>query len=397
MKIISNALARCFRSRSQDGFSLIELAIVLTIIGIIAVPALQQYQVYQSQKQLDVTDINLSRINTEIGEFYAREGRYPCPSDRSIAFGQPGYGVEVCAVGVPPAPGAPRPVTPPPITENTCTANGGFCRMDRDPAASPRQPNTEVYIGGIPYATIGMSFDETLDGYKSAMTYAVSANKTSEATFDPAVPGAVEVQRILNDGTTQTLAAHGVIVSFGEDREGAFNLNGQRPIQCPTGPAVEVDSENCDNDVFFVESEIRSYVAGPDQYDDRISYNAWSSDSVWAYTDRGDGSVYSTNIGPMGINTETPDPSVSLDVNGDILATQVAGQRICQAGTTNCFQPNIIAGSGIQCPSGQYLVGIANSAPICRAITLNVTPGTCPAGQVLVGITAAGIIQCAIR
>ena len=72
------------RGRGQVGFTLLELLIVMTLIGIlatIAIPSLVQYPVRAKEAVLKT---NLKMIRDNLEQFYADKGRYPASFDELV-------------------------------------------------------------------------------------------------------------------------------------------------------------------------------------------------------------------------------------------------------------------------------------------------------------------------
>ncbi|MBO9481665.1 pilin [Salinisphaera sp. G21_0] len=63
--------------KKQQGFTLIELMIVVAIIGILAAVAIPQYQNYIARSQLSEVMVNLSSAKTTIEETVAIDGAFP--------------------------------------------------------------------------------------------------------------------------------------------------------------------------------------------------------------------------------------------------------------------------------------------------------------------------------
>lgn len=361
-----NTLRRIIRSYKRDerGFSLIELSIVLIIIGLLATPLIQEYGRYVTQKRRDDTAMSMRSIDTAIAAYQEMHGRYVCPSDRSIAFGEDGHGVENCAnfAG---------------LGADSCGGEGGgpgFCRATQAPG--------EVYIGGIPYVTLGLPFKETLDGWSNGITYAVTAAMATAtpATFDPAV-GAVRVTNELTPPTIDNF--HGVLISAGDNGAGAFNIQG-RQNPCITTFA---EGENCDNDGTFMTS-LRTEGAGTGYYDDIIRPRRWDNVSIWAYELGSDSNIYSVNSGNVGIGV--PSPEMRLDIAGNLRTEQLHSSRYCNVEGTDCFDADFIGGDGYNCPDGQVAIGIAHETLICR--TGNLAPNfatftPCAEGTFIAAIT----------
>ncbi|HEY8242797.1 MAG TPA: pilin [Casimicrobiaceae bacterium] len=62
--------------RIQQGFTLIELMIVVAIIGILAAIAIPQYQNYTGRAQLSDAIVIASGIKTAVGEYYQVNGSF---------------------------------------------------------------------------------------------------------------------------------------------------------------------------------------------------------------------------------------------------------------------------------------------------------------------------------
>lgn len=371
---MSYRLRRTIRNDARDeaGFSLIELSIVLIIIGLLATPLIQEYGRYINNKHRDDTAISIRTIDAALAAFQEANGRYVCPSDRSIPFGQPGHGFEDCDKFDD-------------ISAGECGGDGGlpgYCI-----AAGVGAPG-DVYIGGVPYATLGIPFKETLDGWSNSITYAVTAAmaRSEPATFDPGV-SAVRVRSELQLPTEGDLF-HGLLVSAGDNGAGAFNIQGQQ------NPCVMAyaESENCNNDSVFMTS-LRTEVQGPNYYDDTIRPRRWDNASIWAYEMGSDSNIYSVNSGNVGIGV--PSPTARLDISGNLRTNQLHSNRYCSVDGTDCFDADLIGGDGDECEPGEVAIGIGGNQIRCRSASLDPDISSfppCATGTFMTGITSTGYI-----
>jgi prepilin-type N-terminal cleavage/methylation domain-containing protein len=85
-------------NKKNNGFTLIELSIVILIVGILVIPILEIYNSYLLRKQMIVTRENVQ--NTVDGLSLVLN-RYPCPSDRSLPVGDPNFAIEQCNLAFP--------------------------------------------------------------------------------------------------------------------------------------------------------------------------------------------------------------------------------------------------------------------------------------------------------
>lgn len=68
----------------QQGFTLIELMIVIAIVGILAAIALPAYQDYTVRARMSEPMARLAEAKTTIAEFYAATGNLPTPAQSGL-------------------------------------------------------------------------------------------------------------------------------------------------------------------------------------------------------------------------------------------------------------------------------------------------------------------------
>jgi type IV pilus assembly protein PilA len=67
--------------KKQQGFTLIELMIVIAIVGILAAIALPAYQDYTVRAKMSEALANLAEAKTSVAEYYAANGFMPADAD----------------------------------------------------------------------------------------------------------------------------------------------------------------------------------------------------------------------------------------------------------------------------------------------------------------------------
>lgn len=429
---------KSFAARSEGGFSLMEVAIALAVIGVLAAPFINQYNIYQENKIRTESKDNLSVVRSALQKYAVNNGRYPLPSDKNMVTGVPGYGEESIT----------------PIT--ACTLNSAtICRTTTGSLGS-----APVLVGTVPFAAIGISEQYTFDGYKRKFTYAVTQALTVQGTFTD--NGGV-IRLLDNDntdgdhlGTTNNLQF--IIVSHGPNGKGSSTIDGAMPFPC-TNTGAGNDEENCNNDAVFnsnyawvgppgnqIYSRLEFGVDGATYFDDYVEYATSTTSDIWTlnanavnadvYKRSTNGNIRIGSWGTTGLITgSTRAPDARVDVAGEptspghVRAQKLLTNRLCTV-TENAggapyigcvapaasgnpkgkvFAPSIIQGTpsasqttgdGISCSgiTGTIaMTGIRNADELCgynyippATITVDASCSGIASGQKIIG----GVLYC---
>jgi len=431
-------------TKNKDGFTLIELTIVITIIGIFIGAFAQGATVYVKKAKNEQLAEKVSDLQKSLYDFIhadadgdpltpERIGRYPCPAPLTAKPSDPEYGVEQRDA-----------------VAGTCTVVPGITE-------ATGTDGQKVYIGTVPTTTLQVESDHMLDPWKQRFVYAISASLTGngEPVLKMRPIGAITIEKGDDQGviTNVTTRAHFVVVSHGVDHAGAYTATGAAHSNaCRIGEAG--DTENCDNDAVFSDL-YRVEAQSADHYDDKIAFTLKNvdDDTLWAESPANPADIYNVNTGNVGIGTDSPEgqlhvhhdainstdlhlsntnsgtgPSdglfLSMGSNGQdaVLTNKENGFLHFRTnnnnrasitptgdvgiGTTASTQKLDVAGNikasgtimlNAMCPSGKMLRGVSNGSPVCvspPAPTTSIPGGTCPGGQFMIGMNANGTPQC---
>lgn len=266
--------------KQQEGFTLIEVAVMLLILSFILIPMFNFLATQRMQKQrIEAESIN-ERLLASLSLYLKDKGYFPCPADASLDPGDANFGKE----------------------QNCATLAGAVVEGD-----------IPTYDLGIPYRLMYNS-----DNYK--YTYAVTR---VEATAAYTGTGGITVNRERYNGsgtlvTTTIPNVQFVIVNHGEDGKG-----GSGSFACGTAAK---DSENCDGDAVFRDYPYSKKIGINDSgyYDDLIFYDLAREESTF-WTVRQNATDASMNIvnrnaGNIGIGDYTAGaPTEKFEVkSGDV-------------------------------------------------------------------------------
>jgi|TARA_R110002096_G_scaffold148727_1_gene309758 prepilin-type N-terminal cleavage/methylation domain-containing protein len=231
------------RRRTDRGFTLIEVALVVLIGGILLGAASSGLLIYVKQTAIKTTEHRLAAVDEAIQQFLSLNGRLPCAA----------------------------PLTEPPDT-------AAFGREVTDQCDTGSFPGTQstggVRIGAVPVRTINLPDDYAIDAWGNRLTYAVTEILASPNTYDPDM-GAISVEDSNgNSAITPAGSAHYVLVSHGVDGNGAYTVQG---VQGPTCPGATLDAENCNGNNTFRRSGLRSDTGDAAHFDDLVTARAVSA------------------------------------------------------------------------------------------------------------------------
>ncbi len=141
--------------RNVCGFTLIEVAISMMILGVIMASGLSAYQVYRQKQEMTKTTQVVQTVNQALQTFKSNFGRYPCPAPILEPRNSANYGREVKCDGfvagnavAPPNPPNFFPA-PPPLPANVGNMTGVVAQSED--MTCYRYPNTR---GGQPCCTL---------------------------------------------------------------------------------------------------------------------------------------------------------------------------------------------------------------------------------------------------
>jgi hypothetical protein len=442
--------------RRAEGFSLVELAIALTIVALVVAAALQQYRYYIAQHPFIATNTNKIVIGTAISNHLFNFGYLPCPSGRTVPPGDVRAGVQAgsgiasisggansCEAWVLAHAGAallaPYCETNPASPQYGICLVSGYKNKSAVTEAGLSALNDPVLIGSLPYFDLGLSISQSLDGWGNRFIYAVSYYETQSSYVlvngqdnlgsigvkyisraletTPGLPTAIQ-----NDTYNLTVGGYPYVTfSAGANGKGAYSYSGVRTATC-TGTGWDI--QNCSYDagtlvpkIFFLEpqkgsadTDLYSTAPGVDYFDDWGFLTALSADrDKWTYTgpnameNKNIGGVAIGNLGNASVSSNfreaqlpaTPTAeNYKLDVAGTLQANQIMADYFCDANGANCLPQSTVADSN--CGSN-YITGFANGKVICMD-SANITKlkgsSSCPGSKLLTGVDSTGKAMC---
>jgi alpha-tubulin suppressor-like RCC1 family protein len=257
---------------SVTGFSLVEMAIVVTIMGVLMGGMLAVSTNYIQNNSLRTTKEKLQAIDDALKTYYSRYGYLPCPaspsaSENATFFTIPIYGIS------------------------------SFCS---DPMFSAflfpglwevGTGSNRIQGGAIPTRALGLPDSAMYDEWGNRFVYTVvtdlTAGRTDFINYTTTLTnGVIQVVDMngnqLLDPSTKNIVAY-VILSHGKDRRGGFgrqSASGSPSVACST---TTKDAENCDmytsatKDNIFMDTSINESTVAGNYYDDLVRWRTTTS------------------------------------------------------------------------------------------------------------------------
>lgn len=324
------------RSKNNDrGFTLVEAAIIITVLGLILAPFFG-YLAKQQTKEENVSDEKAhERITAAIATYVAEHNRYPCPAIATLAPNDPDFGLESRATGAA-------------AVEIADCLSGGSADLISTPGV---YSNAGIYFGAVPVRTLGLSLFDSVNAYGWKYMYAVTASLADADSFDPTgattptdpfdhTAGLVRLGVDQDgdgsiDAAEVTTGVHFVLVNPGRNGRGSFSIQGTRQntadAQACAGGGT--DTENCNNDDLF--HDLSASEIG--RFDDTIVSSAMRKESTFWEVDGSSSSLNNGGVdmkiragGNIGIGTSAPSQKVhirggNVKVRADSSASSDAG------------------------------------------------------------------------
>ncbi|MBI1300954.1 MAG: hypothetical protein GC137_04755 [Alphaproteobacteria bacterium] len=395
--------------QSESGFSLVEMASVIVIIGALLVPTLLLLENYKREEKVENNKDKLSNIVRHITNFENVYGYYPLPASGFASSGDLEYGHAISS----------------PASAPYGTCSNGVCHI----ASVAGNPAEGVIIGVIPFKTMSLPEEDAYDEYGSRIIYAVSRSLTDPATFDPN-GGVIEIlDENAESVVTPPASVNFLVLSHGANRIGATTKQGFSVATLCSQATSVVEALNCDH----VDGIFGLKLKGAD-FDDDVAYYNSLSVQHWQKI-QGEPNIHSKldalSIGGSQGQTmpNTAALSVVRQVGGSTTGTIYASgpvdtgvevsssvdglflaNDLCNG--ANCFRPDSLAGmptldlatglyykdgptdDGMSCytPGNpiQYMVGIEGGEPKCESEVFVVCPDT-----VITGFDSEGNVICA--
>lgn len=379
-------------SPPERGYTLLEIAIVLMVTGLLTAAALGAYNIYVQAQAHKETQMHATLSSNALITFLSQYGRYPCPARLDADRSDPDYGMETDCADTSIAPGA--------------CANG-ICIEESERTVTPASgaPFTpRVRRGMLPFRQLNIPEDYAEDGYNARLEYAVTEQLAVVTTFEKTHGGiaVIDGQSPARSVVTPPATAHFIIVSHGPDRRGSYTKYGRRTFPC-TGAGLDVENCNTEADSRAVyRAAVASASGGAEHFDDIVRYYSSIETPLWKVSDTSGLNIHDLTKPGGVIGVGNPPSGPAYEVDGNIrayddpglpgMAGRANAQRFCDASGGNCFWSEVIAGNygPMQCPPGQMVTGIANNAVQCAP-----APDVrCPPGEIMRGINPDRTLDC---
>lgn len=207
----------------RDGFSLIEISIVLVVVATMLAGVLPAITESQKTRAADETAKRVEAIEQAVLSFRMDKDRIPCPSDNTLGINTQNFG---------------REATPEGDCKDGTAIDANFPATAADTA--------DTIMGGVPTKTLGLPDEYAFDGWGRRFDYYVDKRLTLSATFlSQTDEGSIQVNDSSNNprSATDIKGAAYALVSHGPNGHGAYTRAG---VRFSFGTTNSHEQENCD-------------------------------------------------------------------------------------------------------------------------------------------------------
>lgn len=441
----------------NGGFTLIEIAIGMLILGLILTPFLTWHNIQNKQTKINETQEAFRHVENALKSYVDENDIFPMPASLIESEADAAYGQSIDNTVF--------PNICPDLSAGVCASGDGAPTFLGD---------NDVVIGFVPFATLQIEEDYAYDSWGNKLIYAVTVKQAvnnGAYTFQRLGPGGVQLWALDNAGNPVSLNTpaadysdfQAIIVSTGPTGKGGFNADGNLMQTCIEVGNPEYEDENCsftinntssnrflidenrgsDSAINTEDNGTRSLQAGPTFYDDYTYEIREINGEVWDKKDDATDPALIADVvsaaSRLGIGEQQPETAMHL--RGDLLATddpltttvtEGKVQATILSDNTGDFQmdPNSLVGSdpNMNCHAriGSALLpvlGIGNNRVFCASPiegtgtsplliqfeydtsefpgfqfdTTGITTLDCPSGELMIGIDATGATICQPR
>lgn len=295
-------------SKYEAGYSLLSTAAMLVVLGLGTAAGISLYNNQDTQKKIQKNRDIQQSAKKALEDYFAKNGRYPCPAPLNAAVDSATAGKEVSST-----------------CPDSVAFSGTYEVIGRGSAS--------VRIGALPTRTLNIEDAAGLDAWGSKVIYAVTS-AYARAGVPTGDDGAISI--VDSSGTDVTSTPGNVIYTLvlpGKDKRGMFSLNGGQNAQACnlTVPA----GENCDfSDATFYASittisdnnSNQQYTASLDYVSSNSSYS-WNT-SAWGPCPCGS-TTQSRTVSCVVAVQNTPVPNASCVNAGPMPASTQACTPVC--------------------------------------------------------------------
>ena len=387
------------RTQRCRGFTLVELAISVVVVGLVISAGAQAYSIYLKNLAVTTTKTNVETVASTVASYLSVTGRYPCPASLTAQRGDPAYGHESTTS----AADCTSATLPPGVYTRISNRTPGVQYKSAGVNIPGGLQAPIVRVGAIPFRELNLDESQAIDGYGNRIVYAVTERLATTQSYQQDgggidVRGASGTSLLSSQGT-----AHFFIYSAGLDGAGAYSRDGVLVSACPPNFPENANCATTSPAAFSAVETVTNPGAG--HFDDVVNYYTQSNIPLWQVSAGDPSSIREKPDGSVGVFH--PDMSGTYKViipgtthvSGNIMADYMSdpsGNRFPSSlisGTwpvTGVYADNVLAQKGIGCPPNQYMTGLVHDHATCSAEIWN----SCLTNTYATGVDANGKLVC---